>query len=146
MLDLDKKVKPRKLTRAEIAARVHVGIDMFDAQISDPDVLAAFQELQEGRKSNDERTRHMAELKHDLLFGYGGPFNPTRLVYTASASYPNDTLSYSAMEKCNRDMQNTYPEDAYQEMKDAGIIENFYMEVCTNCDDHDNCHTRPWRI
>tara|TARA_Y100000034_G_C6708803_1_gene312989 strand:- start:10 stop:324 length:315 start_codon:yes stop_codon:yes gene_type:complete len=55
---------------------------------------------------------------------------------------PNDTISFSSMERCARRLGEIYPPEVLAEM----VIDDFYADVCRDCLEHDNCHTTAYRL
>ena len=134
----EKEPKPRKITRAEINARIRCGIVRTQQLFEMPHILEVLVKLKRGK----EKGSLVNGIEYLLLQGF---INPNRLAEQLLTN-ENDTMSYSSMLKCIKNLEKTYPSDVFKEIKEVGIIDNFYGEVCIYCDSHKYCHERPYKI
>ncbi len=123
-------IRPRKITKAEIKARLIYGKARSD------DITEAFNL---NGILDSELTK--LDLKLSLIGRLLSPFRLVDSIHTRE----NDTISYSNILKCIKGTKRDYPKEIYEEMEDAGIIDNFYEEACIDCLGYDDCHTRPYK-
>jgi len=137
---MEDRSKPRKLTKSELKARVSAGVIRTNNLLTDDTLKYMFQLREASRKDNSERKRAESKLKLQLTELFVDPLRLAMLIDT------KDTLSYAKIERCARNLRKTYPPAVFEEIDKAGIIEDFYSQVCLDCFEHDSCHTKPWDL
>jgi hypothetical protein len=125
---METPIKPRKRTKREFEARIRAGFERT-SMLTD-DALLKMSKLTKGG--------NRAHLEFILIESF---YDPLRLVMFND---DEDTLSYANIQRCIKNQRENYPKEVVEELEEAGIIENFYSEVCLDCLEHEKCHTRPW--